>query len=158
MSATGRRGFAATAPTAADPRLRGRTYAIPFEDVWQAALRLAAGGLPRWSLRSHDDGAGVIHAQARGLTGVIHGIVIRIVLDDDAQTRVDAEAVAEGSRDLGAARRRLIRFFTALDRAVSRPSTRTPLRSPATPASARTASQADTPPKQPARPEPVRRA
>ena len=27
-----------------DPRLRGRTYSIPFEQVWQASLALAKGG------------------------------------------------------------------------------------------------------------------
>ena len=44
---------AETSPTAEDRRLRGRTYAIPFETVWSAALALAGpgpratGALPR---------------------------------------------------------------------------------------------------------------
>lgn len=131
MTGKRRRGYAATAPTADDTLLRGRTYAIPFEDVWQAALRLASGSLSRWSLRSHDDASGVIRAHTRGVTGATHAITIRIVLDSDAQTRVDAEAEAEGPRDFGAARRRLLRFFAALDRAAANPPARSPLRPPA---------------------------
>lgn len=131
MNEPRRRGCAATAPNAADPSLRGRTYAIPFEDVWQAALRLAAGGLSGWTLRTHDDADGLIRARTHGLGGTMHAIVVRIFLDADAQTRVDAEAVAEGPRDFGAARRRLRRFFTALDRAVANPPVRSPLRPPA---------------------------
>jgi hypothetical protein len=126
-----RRGSAATAPGAPDPQLRGRTYAVPFEDVWQAALRLAAGGLSRWHLQTHDDGDGVIRARTKGIAGAMHGVCIRIVLDENAQTRVDAEAVAEGPRDFGAARRRLVRFFAALDRALENPPVRSPLRPPA---------------------------
>jgi hypothetical protein len=50
MSRPTGRGFAATAPDSTDRRLRGRTYAVPFEHVWQAARSLAGGGLRGWTL------------------------------------------------------------------------------------------------------------
>jgi hypothetical protein len=120
MISTIRPGHAGTAPDAADAGLRGRTYAVPFEHVWQAALRLAGARLRGWSVRSADDHDGVIEVVTRGLAGALHDVTIRITLDEDAQTRVDASAVAHEPRtDFGRARRRLLRFFKALDRAVA---------------------------------------
>ena len=111
---------AETAQAHRDPRLRGRTYAIPFEDVWNAAHALAAGGLPRWRIAAADDEEGVIRAEAVTLLRrKCDDIVIRITLDADAQTRVDARASArEGRGDWGRNARRLNRFFRALDAAV----------------------------------------
>ena len=127
MNQTVRRtGYAETAQYAADASLRGRTLAIPFEDVWQAAVRLAHGGMAGWSLTSADDYDGIIHAVCRSVFGKEHDIVIRITLDTDAQTRVDAQAAArKPGTDFGAAARRVRRFFRALDAALSRSSART---------------------------------
>lgn len=114
----GRRTAAATSLRAEDPRLRGRTYAIPFDRVWTEALALASGGLRGWSLVEADDQDGVIRADARRLVrrSVDH-IVVRVGLDEDAQTRVDAESVSTEVRfDLGTHARRIGRFFRALDR------------------------------------------
>jgi hypothetical protein len=116
-----RRGSAATAARSADPELRGRTYGIPFEDVWQACLHLAERRLRGWSVREADDQVGIIRAETRSLFGSEHDVTISVTLDPNAQTRVDATAAArKPDWDLGAARRRLIRFYRALDRTLAR--------------------------------------
>lgn len=116
------RNVAFTAPAAEDERLRGRTYAIPFEDVWQASLRLVDGGLKRWTLLEFDDREGIIRGTAAGLLPrSTSAVTVRISLDVDAQTRVDALSASRvGRMDLGANSRRLHRFFVALDRALAR--------------------------------------
>jgi hypothetical protein len=119
------RGRAASGADAADPRLRSRTYAIPFEDVWQAALRLAGGRLRGWSTVDSDDHEGTITAVSRGLGGAIHDVVVRIGLDADAQTFVEAEVTArKPGTDFGRAKRRLRRFLCALDSAAAPRATR----------------------------------
>jgi hypothetical protein len=116
-----RRGFVETVPDAPDRRLRGRTYTVPFEDVWQAALRLTDGGLFRWSRQEADDTEGVILASTKSLAGAIHDVMIRITLDENGQTRVDASAQARSRlSDFGRSKRRLRRFFRALDRTIAR--------------------------------------
>lgn len=107
-----------TASDAEDARLRGRTYAIPFEDVWQAARHVIMQELQRWTLQSEDDQEGTLRAEARGrVRKLTSGIIVHIVLDRDAQTRVDAmSALREGRADLGVNARRLARFFRLLDR------------------------------------------
>ncbi len=111
------RNVAFTAPTSDDPRLRGRTYAIPFDDVWRASVRLVAGGLRHWELLESDDEDGIIRGAVHGrIHAFDSAVTIRITLDLDAQTRVDALAAAlTGGGDLGAGVRRLRRFFAALD-------------------------------------------
>ena len=111
---------AETAQAHEDARLRGRTYAIPFEDVWNAANALATVGLRGWRVASADDESGVINAEATTLFGnKVDDILIRVSLDENAQTRVDARAAArQGRGDWGRNARRLKRFFGALDRAV----------------------------------------
>ncbi len=122
---------ARTSRNAADPRLRGRTYAIPFDRVWSEAVALAGGGLSRWRLRGADDYEGVIRAEATAwLLRSTADLTIRVVLDGDAQTRVDAEVRNRSGRaDLGASARHIARFFRALDAAVTRE--RRPAGSPA---------------------------
>lgn len=115
------RNEAATAPDAEDPRLRGRTYAIPFDRVWRTAITLVNGGLRGWTLIDADDFEGVIRALSRGrLRNRHYDLVIRITLDQDAQTRVDAHSKSRSGRaDFGANARRIERFFTALDRGLA---------------------------------------
>lgn len=112
------RNVAFTSPGAGDPRLLGRTYAIPFEEVWQASVDLVGGGLNRWELIESDDQEGIIRGVARGrLERFTSAVTIRITLDQDAQTRVDAISASRvGRSDLGANARHLHRYFTALDR------------------------------------------
>lgn len=118
LQAGHRKNRASTHPGHGDRELRGRTYAIPFDRVWQAAVRLTSGGLSRWSLLDADDGPGTLQAEASPLIwGRPTEFMIRVSLDRNAQTRVDSVAYTPGSRwDLGACRRRTLRFFTALDR------------------------------------------
>jgi hypothetical protein len=116
------RNVAFTDPSAEDEMLRGRTYPIPFDDVWKASLGLVGGGLRRWELREADDQEGVIRGTARGLVDrLTSAITVRITLDYNAQTRVDAlSAFRVGRADFGINRRRLIRFFKSLDDALAR--------------------------------------
>jgi hypothetical protein len=108
---------AATDPGAADPQLRGRTYTIPFDTVWQASVTLAGGGQRSWGLQSADDQRGVIEALVRGgsLSAEV-GVRITVSLDEHAQTRVDVEASSRSGRsDLGRSRRVVRRFLRRLD-------------------------------------------
>lgn len=111
------RNAAFTSPASPDPRLKGRTYAIPFDDVWQASLELVGGRLKRWQVLEADDQEGIIRGVARGrVQRFTSAITVRITLDADAQTRVDALAASRvGRADLGVNARRLRRFFRALD-------------------------------------------
>lgn len=116
-----RRGFVETTPSTSDTRLRGRTYDLPFEGVWQAAMKLTGGGLFRWTRVDADDQEGVILASTKSLAGAMHDVMVRISLDEDGQTRVDASAQARKPlSDFGRSKRRLRRFFRALDRAVAK--------------------------------------
>lgn len=109
-------GAAETRADARDARFRGRTYAIPFEDVWQASLTL----LPKvgCQLRLANDRDGIIIAEASAVfPRRVDDVTISIVLDRDAQTRVDMRSIArDGKADLGANARRVTRFFELLDR------------------------------------------
>ena len=111
-----------TGPGAGDPRLRGRTYAIPFEDVWQGTLRLVRGKLRGWSLEFADDREGVVNALVSSRLKWLHGVVeVRVGLDADAQTRVDAtSATPDVFHDFGTNARRLRKFFQGLDREAAR--------------------------------------
>ena len=114
------RGEAVTNPGHIDPTLRGRRYAVPFQQVWTAALRLASS-TPRWEMVEADDLRGLLRVEARALLfGGVSDIEILVRLDADAQTRVD---VLSRSRkqgfDLTSHPRRVRRFLRALDRAVA---------------------------------------
>lgn len=108
---------AASDPHAPDPLLRGRTYAIPFDTVWQAALAIIGGGIRGWSLiRSNDQAGTIVGLVQPGPLGKHADLAITIGLDEMAQTRVDFSATSRTERgDLGRARRILIRFFQQLD-------------------------------------------
>jgi hypothetical protein len=111
---------ATTDPRSDDGRLVGRTYAIPFEDVWQASLGICQGGLRGWSVLSADDQRGVIEAVSRTLlTGREDDVRVEIQLDDNAQTRVDLWSGSQKNRaNLGRNRRVIGRFLRRLDRAL----------------------------------------
>ena len=112
------RARAQTDPHSPDHRLRGRTYAIPFERVWSQALAVIQSELPRWKLLTHDDQKGVILAEAR--TAVLRrdvDIHIKIGLDDNGQTRVDVRtALRSAHGDLGATTRLIAALLGHLDR------------------------------------------
>ncbi len=108
---------AATDPASPDTRLLGRTYTIPFDTVWSAAMRLAGKELPRWTLESSDDIEGLIEARSKTLLFGHEDVVrIEIGLDQNAQTRVDMSSVSRSQRpDLGRNRRAIGRFLARLD-------------------------------------------
>lgn len=121
------RNRAATAPDHPDPRLRGRRYAIPYQEVWDAALRLAGGGLGRWSVVDADDLEGRIRAESTTrVFRFVDDVEIRIRLDRDAQTRVDLVSASRvGRGDLGTNARRIRRFLRTLDRELGATPSRT---------------------------------
>lgn len=112
---------AQTDPAAPDPELRGRTYAVPFEDVWAAAIALANGGLRGCSLKRANDRDGIIIAEARARFVGVSDFMISVVLDADAQTRVDARSVSREARaDLGTNARRIRNFYRLLEERLTR--------------------------------------
>ena len=113
---------AATSRNSEDASLRGRTYDIPFEDVWQGALRVARERLRGWAVDLTDDENGRISVDVRSRLRSLTGIVrIRITLDEQGQTRVDVASETPGTRrDWGTNARRVRRFLAALDREAPR--------------------------------------
>lgn len=113
---------AETAPDDADPRLRGRTYAVPFEEVWQAALGLAQARNRMWQVTLADDHDGVLQVEARSLIfRRMADFEVRIGLDEDGQTRVDVRSASrKGFADLGGNARRIGRFLRKLDKTLKR--------------------------------------
>lgn len=109
-----------TDPGAEDRRLRGRTYAIPFERVWTAALALADGGAGRWAVQRADDEDGVIEARFTTLVFRSHDDVrVDVGLDENGQTRVDlAWTTASRRPALGRGRRVVGDFVRKLDAAL----------------------------------------
>lgn len=108
---------ASTAPGHEDERLRGRTYSVPFDMVWRAVLRIVKRRA-RWEFTAADDAAGMIHVDMRSPVIAMPGeLTIRIALDRNAQTRVDARAISKGKRtDLGINARRIDALLRELDR------------------------------------------
>ena len=108
---------ARTSPDSDDPVLAGRTYAIPFDRVWNAALELASGGLKGWMPVSSDDRLGVIRSDVRSpLLPLEANVLVSVTLDANGQTRVDMSALGNHRwGDLRVNRRRIKRFFRSLD-------------------------------------------
>ncbi len=111
------RNSAQTAENTPDPRLRGRTYSVPFARVWDESLKVIESS-PRWKLIDADEGRGVIRAEATTLVlRFVDDVRLRIKLDQNALTRVDMRSSSRvGRGDLGANARRIRRFFRELDR------------------------------------------
>ena len=109
-----------TDPYDDDPRLRGRSYAVPFARVWDAAHQIARA-TRGWTVVSSDPRAGEIVAEARTpLWKFTDDVWVRLSLDEDGQTRVDmASSSRKGSADLGTNARRIARFLRALDARLS---------------------------------------
>ncbi len=108
-----------------DPRLRGRRYGIPYQEVWEAALALATNGMKGWRIVSADRDAGQIRVESRtSVFRFVDDVEVRVSLDDDAQTVVHLSSASRvGKGDLGTNARRVARFFKRLDRALVRAST-----------------------------------
>lgn len=108
---------AQTSEQAEDPRLRGRTYLIPFARVWDQIIAIIESR-PRWRIVSADEGTGLIHAEAKTLVFRSVGDVrFKVKLDQNALTRVDMWSASRvGKGDLGVNARRIRRFYRRLDR------------------------------------------
>ena len=108
---------AQTHENAGDPRLRGRTYLVPFATVWDEILAMIEAN-PRWSLLRADEGTGLIWAEATTrVFRFVDDVRFKIKLDRDALTRVDMwSASRKGKGDLGTNTRRIARFYRELDR------------------------------------------
>jgi hypothetical protein len=106
-----------TDPSSPDARLAGRTYAIPFERVWNAAVGLAKEGMRGWSVGSADDLSGLIIASTISRYAGVRGDVrVKIRLDENGQTRVDMTSRSRNERpSLGRHRRAIGRFLDRLD-------------------------------------------
>jgi hypothetical protein len=111
------RNRAWTDPASPDPRLRGRAYAVPFSEVWRAAVDTARAQR-RWTVTAAEARQGVIEAEARtALWKFVDDVQVRVWLDGDGRTRVDLTSASRvGSADLGTNARRIARFLHALDR------------------------------------------
>ncbi|MGD8699407.1 MAG: DUF1499 domain-containing protein [Gemmatimonadales bacterium] len=108
---------AQTSETAEDPRLRGRTYVIPFAKVWDEIIDMIESR-SRWTLVSADEGTGLIHAEAKTLVfRLVDDVRLKLKLDQNALTRVDMRSASRvGKGDLGTNARRIHRFYRKLDR------------------------------------------
>ncbi len=108
-----------TNPWSDDPRLIGRTYAIPFEAVWRSCMNLVRER-SRWRILKSDDLAGFI--RVRCVTRVFHqedDLEILVGLDEHGLTRVDFRSSSRTRRlDLGVNVRRVGRFSRWLDKAL----------------------------------------
>jgi hypothetical protein len=113
------RNRAWTDPESPDRRLRGRAYAVPFTEVWRAALETARAQRG-WTLTETDARGGEIVAEARtALWKFVDDVSIRVWLDDAGATRVDLTSASRvGRADLGTNARRIARFLHVLDRRV----------------------------------------
>lgn len=110
------RSAAETDERARDPRLRGRTYQVPYALVWDEILHMIST-LPRWDLLQADEASGVIRAQATNrLFGFANAVVVRVKLDRNALTRVDVRSTSPLGRVVVGNNARLISWFLgALD-------------------------------------------
>jgi hypothetical protein len=108
---------AETNPASPDDRLVGRTYAIPFDRVWNAAVDVANEGMRGWSVASADDLSGLIIAStATRLFNIRDDVRVRIRLDENGQTRVDVNSRSRTEKaSLGRHRRGISRFLARLD-------------------------------------------
>lgn len=106
----------ATDPSAIDPRLRGRDYAVQYDRVWSAA-REVGRRLRGWTVNDADARRGEIRAEIVGwLWKRPDDVVIRITLDELGLTRVDLVLTPRTPR-IGdrVSARRIGRFTRALD-------------------------------------------
>ena len=109
---------AATAPDSEDLRLRGRTYTIPFDPVWEASIAVIRNKLRGWVVVLDDDRAGRITALSTSFFRRLETeVIVKIGLDENGQTRVDVRAVSRTERrDWGRSRRLIGAFIGKLDR------------------------------------------
>ena len=109
-----------TDPASEDPRLRGRTYAIPFDRVWTESLRVANERMRGWTVTFEDGERGVVEAESATLIWrFVDDVRVSVALDENGQTRVDVSSASRvGRGDLGRNPRTIHQFLRRLDRAL----------------------------------------
>lgn len=112
---------AETHPDHPDRGLRGRSYAIPFERVWSAALVVAEDEVTGWAVQRWDDRAGIVYVESTSrFPRRVDDVRIHVSLDPNAQTRLDVNTRPRSGRfDLGLNARRVASFLELLDRALA---------------------------------------
>ncbi len=112
-----RTNSAQTHANSEDPRLKGRTYLVPFAQVWDEIVNMIEAR-SRWTLISADEASGSVRAEARTLVfRFVDDVQVKVKLDDNALTRVDMWSSSRvGNADLGTNARRIAGFFRELDR------------------------------------------
>jgi uncharacterized protein (DUF1499 family) len=108
---------AQTSENADDPRLRGRTYMVPFATVWDEIIGMITES-KRWELVRANEDKGMIGFEATTpVFRFVDDVRIKVKLDQNALTRVDMWSHSrKGRGDLGVNARRIHRFFRDLDR------------------------------------------
>lgn len=114
------RNVAETSPNAEDPRLKTRHYALSKETVWTAVQQLA-GSQQGWTVVQADPAEGVLKAQSRTrLLKFVDDVTIRVRPASGQRISVDLHSRSRvGKADFGTNARRIGRFLTALDEALS---------------------------------------
>lgn len=113
-----------TASTRADhptTSLRGRRYALPFDEVWIALTALAPR--LRMEVEDADDQGGRLRLAHRSLLGLRARVVVDVGLDTEGQTRVDVHWTDEGAAEFvpGRASLGVRRMLRRLDRTLGAP-------------------------------------
>ncbi|MFQ5747156.1 MAG: DUF1499 domain-containing protein [Gemmatimonadota bacterium] len=97
----------------------GRTYAVPFAEVWDALLR-DVGARRGWTLVHADEEMGLLTALCRSLRP--HrpdDLSVWVALDENGLTRVEVRSAPRApGGDLGVNRRRVLSLLARLDGAV----------------------------------------
>lgn len=108
---------AQTSEGAEDPRLRGRTYMVPFARVWDEIIQMIRER-SRWALTRANEDKGLITAEATTpVFRFVDDVRFKVKLDSNALTRVDMWSQSRvGNADLGVNTRRIAKFFRDLDR------------------------------------------
>lgn len=103
------------------PGVPQRTYAIPFDTVWNAAVALMDGGLRRWSVGQANDLDGTLSGTSVTLFfGAEDDVSVHVGLDGNGQTTVAIRIWSrKKGRELARNRRSVRRFLDRLDRSLA---------------------------------------
>jgi uncharacterized protein (DUF1499 family) len=108
---------AQTSADAEDPRLRGRTYMVPFAAVWDEIIQMIRDHRRHSLVRANEDKGMITFEAKTPVFRFVDDVRIKVKLDQNALTRVDMWSQSRvGKGDLGVNTRRIARFFRELDR------------------------------------------
>ena len=103
------------------PGVPQRTYAIPFDAVWNAAVALMDGGLRRWCVDQANDLDGTLAGMSVTLFfRAEDDVSVQVGLDRNGQTTVAIRIWSrKKGRELARNRRAIRRFLDRLDRSLA---------------------------------------